>query len=309
MNAHAARLVLVTGGAGFIGSHTCEALLGQGYRVRVLDDFSSGTLANLAAVRDRVEVIEGSVTSTALMARAVIGCFGVVHLAARASVTESFSDTKGYREVNVDGTANLIDVARRNGVERIVFASSCCVYGLGAAPQDETMTPQPLSPYALTKLDGEHLLRDAAAAGSIDAGVLRFFNIYGARQDPSSAYAAVIPRFLAALRRREAVTLYGDGEQTRDFTSVTDAARAITLALNAPSPLRATPINIGTGVATSINALVTVIAGVCGVSAVQRFEPAREGEVRDSVANTSRADALLGFRAETTLAAGLANMQ
>ncbi len=308
MSASESTCVLVTGGAGFIGSHTVEALLARGSKVRVLDDFSSGRIDNLASVIERVDLIEGSVTNPALVARAIEGCASVVHLAARSSVAESFAARDVYHEVNVTGTSIVVDAAHRAGARRVVFASSCSVYGTQPAPQSEAMTPSPLSPYAAGKLEGERLLHDAAATGTLDAAALRFFNIYGARQDPNSAYAAVIPRFFTALRHGEAVTLYGDGAQTRDFTHVTDAARAILCALDAPTTLCGAPINIGTGVATSIRTLLALIAAQLHINAQQRHEPAREGEVRESFADQSRASELLGFRTETTLPQGLALM-
>jgi UDP-glucose 4-epimerase len=298
--------ILVTGGAGFIGSHLCEALVARGRRVRVLDDFSSGNAGNLARVWNEIEVIEGSLESPSATARAVAGVSAIAHLAARSSVAESMAAEDLYRRVNVGGTATLVAEARRAGVARIVFAASSSAYGDHVAPHDEAMEPRPMSPYGETKVEGERMLRALAQEpGAPDAAALRFFNVYGTRQDPNNAYAAVIPRFMTRIGAGLPATIFGDGEQTRDFVHVSDAARAVIAAIDAPARLGGTVMNVGTGRATSIRTLAETIGRVLGRPATIDFQPARAGEVRHSVA---RARELLGFATEVGLGAGLGMM-
>ena len=300
--------VLVTGGAGFIGSHVCETLVALGRRVHVLDDFSSGSASNLAEIRDQIQIPEGTIESPVDIARAIDGCSSVVHLAARTSVAESMAFEHLYRRTNVDGTANVLAAARTVGVARVVFAASSSAYGDHAVPHRESMEPRPLSPYAMTKLEGEQLLRAATRTRAIDATALRLFNVFGARQDPNSAYAAVIPRFMTRIAHGMPAVIFGDGEQTRDFIHVSDVARAIIAALDATHPLDGASLNIGTGVATSIRRLATAIGSVLGRPVALHFEPAREGEVRHSVAATALARECIGFTSEISLEAGLATM-
>jgi len=300
--------VLVTGGAGFIGSHACEALLAAGHAVRILDDFSSGNAANIAHLWRDLEVHEGSVVAPHAVTRAVAGCSAVVHLAARTSVVESVASPERYRETNIEGTRLVCDAARRAGVARVVFAASSSAYGDHAAPQGEDLEPRPLSPYAETKVAGERLVAELAAAGPCDAVSLRFFNVYGPRQDPNSAYAGVIARFLGRMRSGLPVTVFGDGLQTRDFVAVRDVAHAIVRAVDCDSALRGTAVNIGTGLGTSIAALAELVGRLLHHAPRIEHAPARTGEVRDSVASTDRAASLLGFRAETRLDDGLRTM-
>lgn len=300
------RRVLVTGGAGFIGSHACEALVAAGHAVRVLDDFSRGSRANLAAIAGRIEIHEGSIESPDAVARAASGCDAVVHLAALTSVDESLAEPERYLRVNAGGTAIVARAAESLGCARFVFASSSSIYGDHAAPQDEALPPRPLSPYATSKVEGERLVR--ALGGGCDGVSLRFFNVYGPRQDPKSAYAGVIARFLDRMRAGERVVVFGDGLQTRDFVAVGDVARAIALAVAAPGPLRGAAVNIGTGRGTNVVDLACAVAAACGVPPRIDHAPARAGEVRDSSAVVERAAALIGFRATTALADGLRAM-
>ncbi|MFM2164200.1 MAG: UDP-N-acetylglucosamine 4-epimerase [Planctomycetota bacterium] len=300
------RLVLVTGGAGFIGSHVCEALVARGVRVRVLDDFSTGNAANLAHVWRGIEVIEGSLESPCAVGRAVTGASEIVHLAARSSVAESLGSRELYERVNIGGTCTLFAAATAAKVRRVVFAASSSAYGDHAAPHEESMDPRPMSPYAATKVAGERMVRELAETGGVDGVSLRFFNVYGPRQDPNSAYAAVIARFMARIAGGQPVTVFGDGLQTRDFIHVADTAAAVIAALDAPQDLRGAVLNIGTGRAVSILTLARLAGAVLGRRAVVEHQPAREGEVRDSVAATERAAELLGFRAQTRLEDGLA---
>ena len=220
-------LVLVTGGAGFIGSHLCEALLARGARVRVLDDFSTGRWENLARIHSDIEVIEGGLESASAVERAVAGVDSIAHLAARSSVVESIGARELYWRVNVEGTATLFAAAAAARARRVVFAASSSAYGDRApthdqthdqahdqahdVPQDESMQPHPASPYAASKVEGERLVRALAQTGGVDAIALRFFNVYGLRQDPNSAYAAVIPRFMTRVAEGKPVTVFSDG--------------------------------------------------------------------------------------------------
>ena len=313
-------LVLVTGGAGFIGSHLCEALLARGARVRVLDDFSTGRWENLARIRSDIEVIEGGLESASAVERAVAGVDSIAHLAARSSVVESIGARELYWRVNVEGTATLFATAAAARVRRVVFAASSSAYGDRApthdqahdqahdVPQDESMQPHPASPYAASKVEGERLVRALAQTGGVDALALRFFNVYGLRQDPNSAYAAVIPRFMTRVAEGKPVTVFSDGLQTRDFVHVSDTARAVIAALDAKHVLGGVIANVGTGQATTVTELVRLVGAVLGKPAMVEYQPAREGEVRHSVAATERAAQLIGFRANMSLESGLRTM-
>ena len=317
-------LVLVTGGAGFIGSHLCEALLMRGARVRVLDDFSTGRWENLARIRSEIEVIEGGLESASAVERAVAGVDSIAHLAARSSVVESIGARELYWRVNVEGTATLFAAAAAARARRVVFAASSSAYGDRApthdqthdqahdqahdVPQDESMQPHPASPYAASKVEGERLVRALAQTGGVDAIALRFFNVYGLRQDPNSAYAAVIPRFMTRVAEGKPVTVFSDGLQTRDFVHVSDTARAVIAALDAKDVLGGVIANVGTGQATTVTELVRLVGAVLGKPAMVEYQPAREGEVRHSVAATERAAQLIGFRANMSLESGLRTM-
>ena len=317
-------LVLVTGGAGFIGSHLCEALLARGARVRVLDDFSTGRWENLAHIHSDIEVIEGGLESASAVERAVAGVDSIAHLAARSSVVESIGARELYWRVNVEGTATLFAAAAAARARRVVFAASSSAYGDRApthdqthdqahdqahdVPQDESMQPHPASPYAASKVEGERLVRALAQTGGVDAIALRFFNVYGLRQDPNSAYAAVIPRFMTRVAEGEPVTVFSDGLQTRDFVHVSDTARAVIAALDAKDVLGGVIANVGTGQATTVTELVRLVGAVLGKPAMVEYQPAREGEVRHSVAATERAAQLIGFRASMSLESGLRTM-
>lgn len=303
------RLVLVTGGAGFIGSHFCEHLVARGIRARVLDDFSTGNAANLARIWREIDVVEGSLESPGAVARAVAGATEVVHLAARSSVAESIAMREAYEQVNIGGTRVLLEAACAAGVRRFVLAASSSAYGDHEAPHDETLAPRPMSPYAETKVACEALVREFASTRGLDGVSLRFFNVYGPRQDPNSAYAAVIAKFMSRIAAGLPVTVYGDGQQTRDFIHVSDTARALLAAVEAPQPLGGAVVNIGTSRAASIGTLARLVGAVVGRSAVIELAPARPGEVRDSVADIARAEALFGFRAGVRLEDGLALMR
>jgi UDP-glucose 4-epimerase len=300
-----ARRALVTGGAGFIGGHLVAGLLAEGWKVRVLDDFSSGREANLADVADAVEVLRGDVRDEALLTRAVADVEVVFHEAALASVPLSVAEPLRTHSVNVDGTLSVLEASRRAGVRRVVYAASSAAYGDGAElPKVETLPANPVSPYALQKYAGELYCALYTSLYGLEAVALRYFNIFGPRQDPKSEYAAVIPRFVCAALAGDGATIFGDGEQTRDFAYVEDAVRANLLAADAERAPGAV-INVATGRRTSLNELWRTIREITGTRGEARHLPPRDGDVRDSVADLSRARELLGFEPAVDLREGL----
>ncbi len=297
---------LVTGGAGFIGSHLAEGLVRRGHAVRVFDNLSTGSLDNLAPVRDAVEVVTGDLRDGEAVYRAVAGVEVVFHQAADPSVPRSISHPRDCYEINVLGTLNLLAAARDAGCRRVVFASSCAVYGNDPRqPKREELPPAPESPYAASKLAGEELCQVFTRVYGLETVALRYFNVYGPRQSPDGPYASVIPRFIADLRDGARPCVFGDGEQTRDFIFVGDVVEANLRAATASEAVGEV-INIGSGHSTSINALLTVLAPLIGSAADPVYAPQRPGDVRHSLAETSKARRLLGFEARTPLAEGLA---
>jgi UDP-glucose 4-epimerase len=298
--------VLITGGAGFIGSHAVAALLAAGEKVRVLDDFSTGRRENLAGLAGALEVIEGDVREPETVSAAVRGCGRVLHLAAIASVTRSFDDPSATAAVNLGGTANVLAAARDAGVRRVVLASSCAVYGATSElPVAETAPTRPASPYARSKLAAEGLCRAAGTRAGLRAGVLRFFNVYGPRQDPSSDYSGVIAIFMERLSSGRPCTVYGDGRQTRDFVYVGDVVAACRAALDGPA-LDAAPLNVGTGVETSLLDVLAALAAASGREPVVTYAATREGDIQRSWAACERAAELLGFQPSVSFARGIA---
>jgi UDP-glucose 4-epimerase len=289
-------LYLVTGGAGFIGSSIAEALLVSGEKVRILDDLSSGRRENLETLTGRLEFVQGTIVDPATVERAMQGVEVVFHQAAIPSVARSVANPAATMLAGVQGTTVVLDAARRSGVRRIVFAASSAVYGDSPAlPKVETMEPQPLSPYAVSKLAGEFLMRVFAGLYGMETVSLRYFNVFGPRQDPRSDYAAVIPKFLAAAIRGERPIVFGDGEQTRDFCYVDDAVRANLLAANSPRKLRGEVLNIACGERTSLNGLLRHIGEIAGAPLDPEFRPPRTGDVRDSLADIRAARGSIGF--------------
>lgn len=289
--------VLVTGGAGFIGSHLVEALVSNGDDVVVLDDLSTGRRENLAKVAGRITFIEESVTKAEAVRQAVEGSQAVFHLAAVVSVQRCLEEPEFARMVNVEGAANVFDSARDHGAS-IVFASSSAVYGESdERPRSEADPCVPCSPYGEHKLAGEQL-----AKGGVP---LRFFNVYGPRQNPKSEYAAVIPRFVDLAQSGRPLTIFGDGLQSRDFVHVRDVVRALRLASRSE---RHEPFNVGAGRSTTILQLAEVVQGAVGQRVPVEHRPAREGEIRHSAADVSKAAELLGFRAQVELEEGLATL-
>ena len=297
---------LVTGGAGFIGSHLAEALVGAGHEVVVFDDLSTGKRENLAAVAERVELQVGCVTDRAAVRRACAGCEAVFHLAAVASVPRTLEDPVGTNAVNLTGTIEVLEAARAAGSRRVVFASSAAVYGEAESlPVREDAFPRPLSPYAVQKLCAEHYVRVWGPLYGMETVALRFFNVFGPRQDPSSPYSGVVSLFVDALRAGRPCTLHGGGVQTRDFIAVADVVRALLRAGTAP--VRSGLVcNVARGEGTSVRALYEMLAQRLGVEAAPLEGPPRPGDVLHSVAEVERAAEALGFRAQLSVAEGLA---
>ena len=300
-------LWLVTGGAGFIGSNLVHRLAADGERVRVLDDFSSGRRSNLRGIPPgRVQVIQGDLRSAGTVARAVKGCEFVLHQGAIPSVPRSLRDPFATTEVNVLGTVHVLEAAARTGtVKRVVLASSSSVYGDSPTlPKVESMPLLPLSPYAASKAAGESFARAFSASRGVEVVVLRYFNVFGPRQDPRGAYAAVIPRFFHAILRGQRPVVYGDGNQTRDFTYVDNVVEANLRAATAARAAGET-LNVATGDRVTILGLASMIAECLGTTTNARLEPSRDGEVRHSLADISRMEHVLGLRPAVDLRRGL----
>ncbi len=297
---------LVTGGCGFIGSHLVEALHAAGHRVRVLDNLSSGFLANLAPIREAVELQEGDITDPAALSDACRDVAGVFHLAALVSVADSVERPMENHRINATGTLNVLMAARDAGVRRVVFASTAAVYGNDPAlPKREEMTPAPASPYAAAKIAGEHYLQVFHTLYRLETVALRFFNVYGPRQDPRSPYSGVITRFLAAAREGLPIKIYGDGRQSRDFIHVRDVVQALVAAMTRSPVADGSPINIATGRSTDLLRLIELLASLAGRAIEPIFEPPRMGDVRHSVADIDRARDRLGFEPRIALENGL----
>jgi UDP-glucose 4-epimerase len=297
--------VMVTGGAGFIGSHLAEALVRLGAAVVVLDDLSGGTRESLAAIGE-CEFIEATLLDQAAVARAVAGCRYVFHLAALGSVPASVERPRAFHDVNVTGTLNLLEAARKANVQRLMFAASSSAYGDNAVPWVETMAVQPQSPYAATKVAGEALLRAYAGSYGLDTASLRYFNIFGPRQNANSAYAAVIAAFAKALLEGKRPTIYGDGTQSRDFTHVANAVHANLLAARKAQPLAGETLNVGCGQAVTVNELARMMAKALGQSDVTPIHVAeRAGDLKHSYADLGRARQVLGYEPIVGFGAGL----
>ncbi|HEX6962782.1 MAG TPA: SDR family oxidoreductase [Lacipirellula sp.] len=286
---------LVTGGAGFIGSHIVTALVERGDTVRVLDSLSSGSDKNLSHVRNHIELLEGDLLDASAVERAVAGVEVVFHEAALASVPRSVEKPLDTHAVCVTGTVQLLDAARRAGVRRLVFAGSSSVYGnQPAMSKRETDVLSPLSPYAAAKLAGEAYCQSFTAVYGLETVVLRYFNVFGPRQDPHSEYSAVIPKFVSLMLRGKRPIVFGDGQQSRDFTYVADVVRGNLLAAESPRAVGRT-FNIACGRQQSLLQLIDSINAALGTSIEAEFAPARAGDVRESLADISAARAALGY--------------
>lgn len=299
-------ICLVTGGAGFIGSHLVESLIAQGRRVRVLDDFNTGLRANLAHLDPAPEIIEGDVADAATVERAAQGAGVIFHLAALASVQRSVEAPADTHRVCASGTLSVLDAARRAGVRRVVYAASSSAYGIPSGEvQIESDPLQPLSPYAAAKLAGELYAQSFSAAFGLETVRLRFFNIFGPRQRADSPYSGVIALFAAALSEGRTPTVYGDGLQSRDFTFVSDVVQALTRAAEAPG-VSGRVYNIGTGRSISVLDLIEALNRQLGTAVTPRHLPARAGDVRHSRADISAARRELGYEPAVTFEEGLA---
>ncbi|MCL4296055.1 MAG: SDR family oxidoreductase [Anaerolineae bacterium] len=296
---------LITGGAGFIGSNLAAELISRGERVRVLDNFATGQRPNLAALRDKIEVIEGDIRSYHIVREAVTGVDFVLHQAALPSVPRSVRDPITTNEVNVLGTLNMLQAAKDAGVKRLVYASSSSVYGDNPElPKREIMCPRPLSPYAISKLAGEQYCQTFWRLYGFETVCLRYFNVFGPRQDPTSQYAAVIPRFITALLNQTPLTIFGDGQQSRDFTFIANVVQANLLACTAPAAAGGI-FNIACGQRYTLLDLVAKLATVTGREPQLIHEQTRSGDVPHSQADISQAENILNYKPVVDLQDGL----
>ena len=296
---------LVTGGAGFIGSNTVDELVRRGHSVVVLDDLTSGKEDNLAEIRNKITIIKGSITDIEVVRKAMHEAEYVLHLAARTSVPRSVKDPIETNRINIDGTLNVLVAAREMRVKRVVFAASSSVYGETATlPKVETMQPLPISPYGVTKYVGELYAQTFGRCYSLENVSLRYFNIFGPRQDPGSPYSGVLAKFCSAYLDDTPPIVFGDGEQTRDFTFVENAVQANLLACEAPN-VSGKVFNEGTGARISLNTVLSVLEKITGKRLEAKYEPPREGDIRDSQADISQAKTLLGYDPQVGFEEGL----
>ena len=297
---------VITGGAGFIGSHIAERLLRDGHTVRIVDNFATGKRENLAVLPPGCELFEVSITSKAALDEAFAGADYVLHQAALPSVPRSIDDPLTTHEYNVTGTLNVLLAARDAGVKRVAYAASSSAYGdIEGEYKDETMAPRPLSPYGVSKLAGEYYAQAFTAVYGLETVALRYFNVFGPRQDETSQYAAVIPRFLAAMLRGESPIIYGDGLQSRDFTYVDNVVHGNLLALRAPQAA-GQMMNLATGGRISLLDLVDRLNVILGTPIQPVHEPARTGDIKHSRASVTKAGELLGFEPVVEFDEGLA---
>ena len=296
---------LITGGAGFIGSHLVERMLDLGHEVRVLDNFATGRRSNLEPFAADVEVIEGDIQSYERAFTAVKGCDFVFHLAALPSVPRSVQDPLTSNASNVIGLLNVLLAARDAGVRRVVFASSSSVYGANRElPKHEELTPMPISPYAVAKLAGEGYCRSFGEVYGLETVALRYFNVFGPRQDPRSQYAAVVPNFITALLSGSSPVIFGDGEQSRDFTYVQNVVDANVLAMNVDGAAGRV-YNVACGTSVTVNELFSELRAITGADVEATHHESRVGDIRHSLANIDRARTELGYEPAVQLREGL----
>lgn len=301
--------ILITGGAGFIGSHLVDALLAEGYVVRIIDNFTTGKHDNLPLGNPRLQVIEGDIADASLVAQAVAGCQAVVHLAAVASVQASVDDPVRTHQSNFIGTLNICEAMRLANVKRILFASSAAIYGNngeGTAISEDT-PKSPLTPYASDKLASEQYLNFYHGQHGLSPVIYRFFNIYGPRQDPSSPYSGVISIFSDRVQNNQPITVFGDGEQTRDFVFVRDLIKLLQQGLLLPSESVET-VNVGLSHATSLNQILIAFSQVLGKLPNVTYHPARNGDIRHSMANNQRLLNLFDLPEPTSIKTGIAQL-
>ena len=295
---------IVTGGAGFIGSHIVEELAQQ-HEVVIFDNLFSGKMENIQPFlkKKNVTFVEGSITDLSLLKKIFEGADGIFHEGAIASVPRSIANPLATNEANVTGTLNVLIAARDCGVRKVLFASSSSVYGnTPTLPKREDMTPNPLSPYAVSKLTGEHYMKVFSEVYGLKTLSLRYFNVFGPRQDPKSEYAAVIPRFITKILRHESPTIYGDGGQTRDFTYVKDVVQANIRAMESDAQ---GVFNVAYCKRIDLNELASLIMEITGITVPLVYEPPRTGDVRDSLADIRRAQEAFGYAPEYTVKTGL----
>ena len=299
------KLYLVTGGAGFIGSHIAEALVKRGDRVRALDNLITGRRENLSLIAERIEFIEGDIRDYDTALRAAEGARVIFHQAAVPSVPRSVAEPGLNHDVNVNGTFNVLMAAREAGVRRVVYAASSSAYGdTETLPKHEDMPPSPLSPYAASKLFGEYYCRVFTQVYGLETVSLRYFNVFGPRQDPSSPYSGVISKFVTALLNGETPVIYGDGEQSRDFTYIANVVDANLRAAESDDAIGQV-MNLGIGERVTLNQLLAELQKIIGSNLPARYEETRAGDVRHSLADISRARELVGYRPLVSLAEGL----
>ena len=306
MAGHPAGRVLVTGGAGFIGSHLVEALVLEGRPVRVIDNLATGHRSNLAHLEGRYEWIEGDLADFSICERAAEDVEFVLHQAAIPSVPRSVLEPLQSHASGPTATLNILEASRRSGVRRFLFAASSSAYGdTDDLPKHEGMVPNPLSPYAAGKLAGEHYVRVYARTMGLDGASLRYFNVFGPRQDPSSPYSGVISLFARLMAEGQRPTIYGDGSQTRDFTYVENVVRVNLMALNSKRPLEGQALNVGTGRRISLLGLIEAINRTLGTDLEPTFQPTRAGDVRDSEASLDRIKQVLDYSPTVDFEEGL----
>lgn len=296
---------LVTGGAGFIGSHIVEELANLGEAVRILDNFSTGRRENIQPFLDKIELVEGDIRSYHIVRQAVEDIDFILHQAALPSVPRSIKDPITTNEVNVVGTLHILDAAKEAGVKRVVYASSSSIYGNSEVlPKREDMQPNPLSPYANSKLAGENYCRIFTNIYGLETVCLRYFNVFGPRQDPNSQYSAVIPRFIKLIKEEKRPTIYGDGEASRDFTYVSNVVRANLLACNAHNAVGEV-FNIACGERITINHLVQRIGDILGKKIEPIYENSRPGDVKHSYASIAKAKRDLHYEVKVGFGEGI----
>ncbi len=299
------RTILVTGGAGFIGSHIAEALVARGDRVRVLDNLSTGFLANLDPIRDQVEFIEGDLVDPDAVGKAVAGVDCIFHEAALASVPRSVKAPLDSNAACVTGTVTLLDAARQAGVRRLVYAGSSSIYGdQPNSSKRESDPPAPISPYGAAKLAAEYYCRAFTATYGFETVTVRYFNVFGPRQDPGSPYSAVIPLFITAILAGRRPVVYGDGGQSRDFTYVGNVVHANLLAADAPG-VAGRVFNVANGRSTTLLELLDALNQLLGTKVEAEFAPPRPGDIRESMADITLARQLLGYESQVGLHEGL----
>jgi nucleoside-diphosphate-sugar epimerase len=297
---------LVTGGVGFIGSNTVDELVRRGHSVVVLDDCSSGKEDNLAEIRNKITFIKGSITDIAVVRKAMHEAEYVLHLAARTSVPRSVKDPIETNKINIEGTLNVLVAAKELKVKRVVFAASSSAYGeTPTLPKVETMQPQPISPYGVTKYVGELYGQAFGKCYGLENVALRYFNIFGPRQDPGSPYSGVLAKFCTAFVEDAQPVVFGDGEQTRDFTYVENAVQANLLAFEAPN-VSGKVFNVGMGGRISLNAVLHELGKITGKTMEAKYDPPRDGDIRDSQADISQAREFLGYDPQVSFEEGLA---